>query len=158
MPNPNFTPVTGIIQNIRPVQGQCCNQMIRLLTETGPVTLQLSPETYIAGGRPLRPRMRIATFYDANLPAPLIFPPIYQAILITPLQTGQQVAVNFFDENLLAEDQSLSLILDRTTTIVTANGQRYTCPPGGNLLMVYYKNTTRSLPPQTTPEKIIVLC
>ncbi len=158
MPNPNFTPVTGIIQSIRGIPGQCCSQAIQLRTDNGPVVLQLSPETFVASNRPLRPRMRVTAFYDAEQPAPAIFPPQYQAILVAPLQPGQQATVQFFDENLLSEDGSLQLTPSRTTTILTSNGQRYACPPGDNLLLVLYSATTRSQPPQTTPEKIVVLC
>lgn len=158
MANPVFTPVTGIIRTITPQPEQCCNQMISLLTESGPVTLLLTPETYVAGARPLRPRMRITAFYDANLPVPLIFPPQYTAILITPVSPGQNVAAGHFDENLLAEDGSLKLNIGRSTAILTANGQRFGCDPGGNLLLVYYGASTRSIPPQTTPDRIIVLC
>lgn len=40
----------------------------------------------------------------------------------------------------------------------TENGQNFTCSPGGRVLLVYYTTTNRSLPPQTTPRRIIVMC
>ena len=60
--------------------------------------------------------------------------------------------------NLTAADNSLRLNIARNTEILTLNGQRFSCPPGGNFLLVYYSVTTRSIPPQTTPRRIIVLC
>ena len=44
------------------------------------------------------------------------------------------------------------------TNVVTGNGQRFNCTIGGRNLIVFYSVTTRSIPPQTTPRKIIVMC
>jgi hypothetical protein len=158
MANPSFIPITGRIQSIRPVPNACCNQLISLRTENGIVNFMLTPETFVAGGRPLRPRMLVTAFYDASLPVPPINPPQYTAVVVAPILAGQTAALNFFDRNLLAEDNSLRLTPSRTTGIYTANGQRYACHPGGNLLLVFYQVATRSIPPQTTPSRIIVLC
>ena len=106
----------------------------------------------------LRRGMRIAAFYDTNLPAPAVFPPQYQAELITSLRRNQEVTLKYFDENLTAEDDSLKLNLSPLTNIETRNGQRFFCSPGNADLLVYYTNTTYSLPPQTTPQRIIVMC
>ncbi|MCI8513603.1 MAG: hypothetical protein HFI93_03085 [Lachnospiraceae bacterium] len=158
MANPNFIPLTGRIQNVRPFPDNCCSQMVTLRTENGPVQFVVTPETFVAGGRPLRPRMLATFFYDSTLPVPLIQPPQYTAIAAAPLLPGQTAALAFFNEELVAEDQSLQLNPGRGTAVFTANGQRYACHPGNNLLLVYYQTTTRSLPPQTTPDKIFVLC
>ena len=118
----------------------------------------LSPSTTVVDSTLLRSGMPVAAFYDSSLPVPLIYPPQFQAELITPLRNDETVMLNFFRRNLTARDNSLRLNLDRSTRILTLNGQRYSCPPGGNFLLVYYSVTTRSIPPQTTPRKIIVLC
>ena len=68
------------------------------------------------------------------------------------------VMLNFFDENLVAEDNSLRLNLSPVTNIMTQNGQRFTCSPRNMELLVYYTNTTFSIPPMTTPQKVIVMC
>ena len=57
-----------------------------------------------------------------------------------------------------ASDGSLQLNIAGGTVIKTLNGQNITCNLGGHMLLVYYTVTTRSIPPQTTPRKIIVLC
>ncbi|MDY3022040.1 MAG: hypothetical protein SOS50_07710 [Oliverpabstia sp.] len=66
--------------------------------------------------------------------------------------------LNYFDRNLLAGDGSLQLNIGRNTEITTLNGQSFPCSPGNRSLLVYYTATTRSIPPQTTPQRIIVLC
>ena len=115
-------------------------------------------DTVIIDSRQLRQGMRVAAFYDSNLPVPLIFPPQYRAQIITILGRNEQVMLNYFDEDLTAADGSLALNLSAGTVVKTINGQNITCNLGDHLLLVYYTVTTRSLPPQTTPRKIIVLC
>lgn len=154
----SLTPITGIIQNVSQTPGACCNQMISLVTSNGPVNFIVSADTFIIDNTRLRPGLMITAFYDSTRPIPLIFPPQYQAELITTLRGSEEVALNFFDRNLTATDNSLRLNINRTTDISTMNGQRFNCSPGNNFLLVYYSNTTRSIPPQTTPRRIVVLC
>ena len=157
MPTPTFTPVNGVILNISQTSGQCCSQTIILQTSQGMVHFLVSNSTYIVDNIRLRKGMRITAFYDNTLPVPLIYPPQYQAAFVCVTAPGESVAVNYFNKNLLAADNSLKLNIGNSTTVVTANGQRFTCSPGGNLLIVYYISTTRSIPPITTPRKIIVM-
>lgn len=153
----NFVPVIGVIVNI--TRGfDCCSQMISLRAEGGVVNFVISSQTLVIDCRNLRPGMRVAAFYDGSLPVPLIFPPQYQAQIIAVIGRNEQVALNYFDRNLTAADQSLRLNMARSTTVQTANGQTYTCSPGDQILLVFYSVTTRSIPPQTTPRKVVVLC
>lgn len=152
-----FVPVTGMIGTI--TRGfDCCSQQISLRTEGGIVNFVVDPQTMVLESRQLRSGMRVVAFYDSTLPVPLIFPPQYRAQMIAVIGRNEQVMLNYFDRTLLAQDQSLRLNPGRNTTIQTANGQKYTCSPGENILLVFYSATTRSIPPQTTPRKIVVLC
>ncbi len=153
----NFEKVTGIIQDISRGDN-CCTQMISIQTDTGMVNMVVSPDTRVIDDVRLRKGMRVAAFYDTSLPAPAIFPPQYQAELIASLRKEQDVMLNYFDENLRAEDDSLELNIGPFTSIATANGQRFLCSPGNSELLVYYTTTTFSIPPQTTPQRIIVMC
>lgn len=157
-PSTNYTGITGIIERISPMQRECCNQLVSLRTTNGAINFVLSPGTYVTDNTPLRTGMRVTAFYDANLPVPLIYPPQYQAAFISRTEPGESIMVAYFNEQLLSEETPLKLNTDSSTRITTANGQRYTCSLGNNLLMVYYSVTTRSIPPQTTPERIIVFC
>ena len=153
----NLVPVTGVIVNIMR-GGDCCSQMLSLRTENGVVNFIIGMNTVIIDSRQLRQGMRVAAFYDGNLPVPLIFPPQYRAQIVTVLGRNEQVMLNYFDENLTATDGSLQLNVGPGTVIKTINGQNITCNLGEHILLVYYTVTTRSIPPQTTPRKIIVLC
>lgn len=148
----------GIVINVADTEEDCCTLRVSMRTEEGAVTILVAGETYVADNMRLRPGMRVAVFYDGSLPVPLIYPPQYKAVLIIRLQRGQYVAFNYFDRNLLAEDQSLQLNLANRTRIESANGQQFSCSPGNHVLLVFYGITTRSIPPQTTPDRIIVFC
>lgn len=153
----NLVPVTGIIVNI--TRGNdCCSQMLSLRTEDGIVNFFINMDTIVIDSRQLRQGMRVAAFYDNTLPVPLIFPPQYQAQLITLLGRNEQVMLNYFDSDLTAADNTLQLNISGGTLVKTLNGQNITCNLGDHTLLVYYTTTTRSIPPQTTPRKVIVLC
>ncbi|MBD5505555.1 MAG: hypothetical protein HDR09_19035 [Lachnospiraceae bacterium] len=153
----NFEPIIGTIINM--ARGNdCCSQMMSLRTENGIVNFMITSETRIIDSRQLRPGLRVAAFYDASLPVPLIFPPQYRAQIITVLGRDEQVMINEFNRNLIAADNSLQLNIARNTSIETINGQNTSCSPGNQTLLVYYTTTTRSIPPQTTPRRVIILC
>lgn len=158
MPNSTLVPVSGVIQAITPLTNDCCTQRVSIMNTSGITNFMVSASSYVIQGVRLRPGMNVTAFYDSSLPIPLIFPPQYQAVIIGMRNFNEMIYAGYFDENLVAEDNSLQLNIARSTEILTANGQRFNCNPGGQLLIVYYTNTTRSIPPQTTPRKIIVMC
>lgn len=158
MANTTYVPITGVIRSITPFSGECCSQFISLSTGSGIINFVSSPETYIVNNTFLIPGMRVTAFYDSNQPVPLIFPPQYRAAVISQTARQEQIAYGYFDRNLLAADNSLELNIGPMTNVVTKNGQRFNCAIGGRTLIVFYTNTTRSIPPQTTPRKVIVAC
>ena len=150
-------PVTGTIMNITR-GGDCCSQMIAMRTGNGVVNFMVDSQTFVIDSRQLRTGMRVAAFYDSSLPVPLIFPPQYRAQLIATPGRNEQVTLKHFNRNLLASDRSLQLNIADSTILQTANGQVFDCHPGNQTLLVYYSVTTRSIPPQTTPGRVIVFC
>ena len=82
----------------------------------------------------------------------------YRAELVTSLRRNQQVKLSYFDDSLTSADNTLRLNIGPTTNVETLNGQQYTCSPENSELLVYYTTTTFSIPAQTTPQKVIVLC
>lgn len=158
MDNMNLISITGVVQRITSMSEDCCSQLVTIRNQEGITNIVISPDTYVVDTVRIRIGMRVTAFYDANLPAPLIFPPQFQAAIIGRSNPNETVYVGYFDETLLAEDQSLQLHISYDTEIVTSNGQNYTCSVGNHVLIVYYSITTRSNPPQTSPRKIIVIC
>ncbi|WP_461811518.1 hypothetical protein [Faecalimonas sp.] len=154
----NLVMFTGRIQLIQPIDEECCSQMVTMQNAEGVFDFIISSETYVIDMVRLRLGMQVSVFYDANLPVPLIYPPQYQAVIIGRNLPNEKIYVGYFDKNLIAMNEQLKLTISRGTEIISSNGQPYLCPVGENILIVYYTITTRSIPPQTTPRKIIVMC
>lgn len=152
-----FEKVEGIIQSIN--RGDdCCSMTVSLISDSNIVNVVVSGDTTVVDNVRLRPGMRIAAFYDTNLPTPAVYPPQYRAELVTSLRRGQQVILDYFDDELASADGSLKLNIGPMTNVMTLNGQQYTCSPENMELLVYYTMTTFSMPVQTTPQKVIVMC
>lgn len=154
----NYASVTGLVQSVTNLSDHCCNLQISIATGNGLVNLILTPDTYVVNNLRLRRGMSIIAFYDADAPVLLIFPPQYRALVVAQKSPQESVALMYFDDNLISSNHSLQLSLAPSTTITTANGQIFDCNPGNNWLLVYYTITTRSIPPQTTPRRVIVMC
>ena len=152
----NLVPIIGTILNME--DSDYFKQKVTLRVENGVVNFMVSSETLVVECRQLEPGMRVAAFYDSSLAVPMIFPLQYQAQMITVLERNEQIALDYFNGALLAQDNSLQLNIAEETRIETLNGQRFSCCIGGRTLLVYYTATTRSIPPQTTPGKIVVMC
>ena len=152
-----FESVEGIIQSINRGDS-CCTMMVSLVSNSNIVNVVVTGDTVIVDNVRLRPGMRIAVFYDANLPTPAVYPPQYRAELVTSLRRNQQVKLSYFDDSLTSEDNALRLNIGPTTNVETLNGQQYTCSPENSELLVYYTAATFSIPAQTTPQRVIVLC
>ncbi|MBS6395941.1 MAG: hypothetical protein KH452_02135 [Clostridiales bacterium] len=161
---PTFLSVTGMITEMQMVSANGsryggCSQMITVENEEGGITnFFVNKDTYVVDFATLSEGMPVTAFYNGNLPAPLIYPPQFIAAVVAPQMPNQMVAVAFFNNMLTASDQSLRLNLGPNTEVVTPNNQIFMGNPGGHTLVVLYSETTRSIPPQTTPEKVIVLC
>lgn len=161
---PMYLSVTGTVTQIQMISANGsgyggCTQMITVEDADGGITnFYVTGDTYVVGFETLYESMPVTVFYNGNLPAPLIYPPQFMAAVVAPEVQGQMVAVAWFNHALMASDQSLKLNLSPATEVVTRNNQTFRGNPGGNTLVVLYSMTTRSIPPQTTPDKIIVLC
>lgn len=155
---PSLVPVNGVIQSITTLDNNCCMQQVTIRNSDGIQNFIISPDTYVISEIRLRVGMNVTAFYDADLPIPLIYPPQYQAIIIGRRNPQENLYAGEFDNDLVSFDGTLKLNVGRSTDIVTSNGQPFPCPLGGQTLIVYYTITTRSIPAQTTPRKIIVIC
>ncbi len=122
------------------------------------VNFVVSPTTYFVDQSIVAVGDRVTGFYDANAPVPLIYPPQYRALVMAKDHPYQNVKVDYFNRQLISSDGMLQLNLSPNTPIVLQNGQAFRGDPANRNLIVVYGATTRSIPAQTTPYKIIVLC
>ena len=71
---------------------------------------------------------------------------------------GQSAYIGNFNEELLDENNTLKLNISEDTILIDREGTDVILEDLYNKkLMVIYESTTRSLPPQTTPSKVVVL-
>ncbi len=98
-------------------------------------------------------------WYDAARPMIMIYPPRYtpDVIQVGALAEGQNVKVDRFDEGLLASEGSLKLNVGKDTEVVNPDGTAFEGNIAERNLAVVYGPTTRSIPAQTTPIRVIVL-
>jgi hypothetical protein len=126
--------------------------------DRGPVNFVISPGTYFVDHEVVEVGDEVTGFYDANAPALLIYPPQYTAIVIAKETGYQNVTVDYFNNQLVSSDGNLKLNIDLSTEVILTNDQIFNRYPGNKNLIVVYGPITKSIPAQTTPYKIIVLC
>lgn len=160
-----FTPVTGIITNIEYLRGSGnpvndCTILFTLEGENppGPFQVQLPANAYVLNLHPFQIGDRATFFYDPNAPMVLIYPPRYTAVAGAYTPHGTSAMLDQFHDDLSTSDRSLKLNLAWNTPITLPNGQPFKGDLSNRLLLVLYSMTTRSIPPQTTPEQVVVFC
>ncbi|WP_077611862.1 hypothetical protein [Clostridium sp. Marseille-P2415] len=161
----SYSPIYGTVSSVTPLQtsgdDSKCMQLISMVSQSlGQVDLVVTPQTYVLEQHTFQTGDPITAIYDTKAPVPLIYPPQFTAVILAENDDGYQVAFDYFNEDLVNENQTLKLDLSNedNTEILLSNGQTFFYHPGGHYLFVLYMFTTRSIPAVTNPEKIIVFC
>ena len=140
-------------------ESEGCNKLVSVENKTGAtVNFVVSPNTYFVDHAMVAVGDQVTGYYDGNAPAPLIYPPQYQALVMVKESPYQNVKVDFFNSQLVSSDGRLKLNLSPYTPIILKNGQSFTKNPANRNLIVIYGPSTKSIPAQTTPYKLIVWC
>jgi len=159
-----FGSFTGIITMISDFwtgneQTSGCYKLMTIVDGYGGiVNFVITPTTYFVDYEMLTVGDLVTGFYDATAPVPLIYPPQYEAIVMARVSPYRNVKVDFFNSQLISSDGTLKLNISPLTKVVLVNGQAFTENLENRNLTVVYGATTRSIPAQTTPYKIIILC
>lgn len=159
-----FQSFTGVITMIGDLvtgseENAGCIKLMAVESEEGNlVNFIVMPGTYFVDHAMVAVGDRVTGFYDANAPIPYIYPPQLHAIVMVKDSQERNVTVDYFNSHLVNSDGTLQLNLSPSTRIILENGQRFTGNPANRDLIVVYGATTRSIPAQTTPDKIIVIC
>jgi hypothetical protein len=122
------------------------------------VNFVVTPTTYFVDHVMVTPGNMVTGFYDANAPVPMIFPAQFRAIVVSRDTEYQNVKVDYFNSQLVSSYNHLKLNISERTQIVLENGQAFNNNPANRNLIVVYGATTKSIPAQTNPYKIIVMC
>ena len=131
------------------------NEMIFVLTEE---TLLLDEsEQAKLGADKLEEGQVVTAYYPADLPMALSYPArLGPSVLVRRSPEGLGfIHVATFDDTLTSSDGSLKIRLGAGMTLSARAGKPVTSLANRNLV-VFYAESTRSIPAQTTPETIIV--
>jgi len=168
VPRPQIGSVSGTVTEISDFYNQdnkiVANTKFVLVTDRngGISCFVMDADTYFITGKGLSD-LRVGDiftgFYDATIPMNYIYPPRYQpiAVAVNPPVDMYSIKVDKFDNDLISSDNQLKLTLSEETKILTKDGASYNGELPGLTLAVIYHVSTKSLPAQTTPSKIIVL-
>lgn len=159
----NYGSFTGKIVEILPhgvngLNATGCSMLVTVEAEENNITnFVVNPSTYVVDFVTLEVGMECTFWYSLNAPAVLIYPPQYPAVAVAQVKDDRMVEVAYFDDELVNDKKTLKLNLVEEQIIYTTNNQKYLCSPAGRDLVVEYGFTTRSIPAQTTPVKVVVL-
>lgn len=159
-----FASFTGSVTAINPfwsanVSEMGCNLLISTIDANGnPANFIVTPGTYVVDNEMLAPGDIVTGFYNANAPTPMIYPPQYRALVLAKYKPGRNIKVDFFDHQNVSMDRTLQFHPGSNVVTQLENGQIFMGELANRYLIVIYGATTRSIPAQTTPERIIVLC
>ncbi|MER2237484.1 MAG: hypothetical protein ABS892_05400, partial [Psychrobacillus sp.] len=103
---------------------------------------------------------RIEAYYDKTKARIMIYPAQITPELIIAHDSKNVgfAKVGIFDDRLTSEDNQLNLNITKDTRVVNRQGENIVQKNfAGHELIVFYKNSTRSIPAQAIPSKIVVL-
>lgn len=136
--------------------------------EGSPAYFMIAEDTYFVDGIKIEEGMEITGYYESGKPMILIYPPQYSIDIVAPVYEDKFIKADKFDSQLISKDNTIKLNLSEDTEILWENNTQiywFAKPTVKNLetvlanrqLIVFYTVSTRSIPAQTTPSKIIVL-
>lgn len=102
---------------------------------------------------------KIVAYTFANKPQKLIYPPQFDPdVVIVETKEAGFVEVDYFFENLTNTYNMLKLSIGENTDLLNTKGEKVTAKDlVEKNLVVFYTASTKSIPAQTTPSKVIVL-
>ena len=156
---PAYQAITGTVKEVHQAQDTIGRYQIHLTDDKGnPMTFNVGPETYIESVivRSFKANMKVVGFVPQKTPMTMIYPPQYPVAAVLE-EKEEFIKADRFDANGLSQDGNLKINVGSTTEVVLQDGKAYSGSLANRNLIVSYGVTTRSLPPQTTPSKIIVM-
>lgn len=102
---------------------------------------------------------KVSAYTHAEKPMIMIYPPQYTPdVVIVENDEANTAVVGIFDDELVDPYLKLQLNVDEGADISSASGDKVKANDlKGKDLLVFYKEATRSIPAQTTPEKVVIL-
>ena len=153
-----FMSVKGVIKEINDYHGENGAKIAAIEDENElPSNIIITEDTYVINADKLAVGKTLTVFYDALRPMILIYPPQISADVAIAGEIDLNVKVDLFNEELVSADNFLKLNISEDTEIVSEDGSKFEGELNNRMLVVLYGVSTRSIPAQTNPTKIIVL-
>ena len=155
---PLFMEYSGTISNIEIVNDDISKITIGTLEEENIEVYMVTDDTYFLDGYVPEVGDEITAYKDASKPVIMIYPPQYEAVAIVKnSEDFVNIKVDKFSPELLSSDDQLKLNISDETVIEYRDGVEEVETLEGKTLLVVYDVTTRSIPAQTSPIKVVVL-
>lgn len=164
----NFMKVSGVISKVIKDDANLPKLIVEDKEKTTETHLNITDEALIFNSSTteqlkrdsLKEGLLIDAYYDKHKPMLMIYPPRItpEIVIVNDKEKPGNVKVGLFDENLVSLDNDLKLNIGEKTVILNEKGENISAEElKGKELIVFYTVSTKSIPAQTTPTKIIVL-
>ncbi len=153
-----YAKVVGVIKDIR---SNSSNDDIKYLdieisSEESVVFAVSENNTYIVD-KNLKVGDKVEGFYDVTKPMIMIYPPQYSVEVLRKQTDENNLFVGVFNKDYLDSTNFLKLNDIESVKVFDTNGKPCSDSIVNKKLAVFYTDTTKSIPAQTTPTKIILL-
>lgn len=153
-----FMSIKGTIKEVNDYYGIDGAKIVAIEDENElPSNIIITKDTYVINEDKLAAGETLTVFYDAQRPMILIYPPQISADAVIVGEIELNVKVDLFNEDLVSADNFLKLNVSEDTEIVLNDGSKFEGELYNRKLVVLYGVSTKSIPAQTNPTKIIVL-
>lgn len=108
----------------------------------------------------LKEGMEVSIYYSKDTIMLLSYPPQLgpDVVIVKSDDVDLNIKIDRFDEELTSHDNSLKLNIDKDVELIDFQGNEIEKEDLGNKdLVVFYTVSTRSIPAQTTPKKVIAI-
>lgn len=120
----------------------------------------VNAKTYVMGMKvdKIKKGDKLTGYYDLNAPAVMIFPARYTATaIVKDSNKAGTTFVGYFNNKLVSADNTLQINNVDKGKVFDKKGKLYKGSLKNKTLLVQYKASTKSIPAQTNPVKIVVL-
>lgn len=153
-----YNTYTGTVKEITDYQSIKNAKFVKLENEEGAeANFIVTQDTYLVNNVKIVVGAKLIGFYEAGRPMIMIYPPQLSVDIVASASNEEYIKADIFDDELLSADKSLKINISEETIILNRDGTEYKGEIANEKLIVFYTFMTKSIPPQTTPTKLIVL-
>ncbi|NLK74298.1 MAG: hypothetical protein GX288_03285 [Clostridiales bacterium] len=148
---------TGTVKEIIELENSKASKLHVVDDEGMEAVFIVTDKTYKTSSQDVRVGSLVTGYYDNRLMRIMIYPPQYELEVLDIKKEEYNIKVDYFNKDLISSDGMLQLHLKQDTEIVYPDGTQYEGNPVRERLVIIYDVSTRSIPAQTLPKKVIVL-